>query len=201
MKALLLALAITLYVYPSRASDILCPNGDDTCVSKGDLEVFVSVLREKKCLQTTQPTFKLDPVTVITDVDGRVYYSGSDPHPYTIKMSWCGYDVTAIEKLNLVVAKKEPPIWGFRFRPKFAGSFLFVDSFNRSSAGEAVDVGVLFDFLYYKAFNLNVAAGFRSAGIGVGMDITRNFGGFIGAAYSWWTLKVNPQAGLYFSFW
>jgi hypothetical protein len=201
MKALLLALAITLYVFPSRANEIVCPNGDDTCVSKGDLEAFVSVLREKKCLQTTQPTFNLDAVTIITDVDGRVYYSGSDPHPYTVKMSWCGYEVTAIEKLTLVVAKKEPPTWGFRFRPKFAGSFLFVDAFSQSSAKQAIDVGLLWDFLYYKAFNLNVVTGFRSAGLGVGMDATRNFGGFIGGAYSWWTLKVNPQAGLYFSFW
>lgn len=201
MKVFLLALATTLYVLPSRANEVSCPNGDDTCVPKGDMDAFVSVLKEKKCFQTTTPAFKLDSVTLVTDVDGRVYYSGSDPHPYTIKMSWCGYDVTAIEKLTLVVAKKEPPVWGFRFRPKFAGSFLFVDAFNRSSAGEAVDVGLLFDFLYYKAFNLNVATGFRSAGLEVGVDITRNFGGFVGAAYSWWTLMVNPQAGLYFAFW
>jgi len=201
MKALLLALAITLYVFPSRANEVVCPNGDDTCVSKGDMESIVLVLKEKKCLQTTQPTFKLDSVTIITDVEGRVYYSGADPHPYTVKMSWCGYDVTYTGKLTLVVAKKEPPVWGFRFRPKFAGSFLFVDAFNRSSAGEAVDVGILWDLVYYKPFNLNIATGFRSAGFGVGVDATRNFGGFVGASYSWWTLKVNPQAGLYFSFW
>jgi hypothetical protein len=200
MKSLLLVLAIVLYALPSRA-DVSCPNADDTCVPKADMDAFVAVLKEKKCLQTTQPTFKLDSVTIITDVDGRVYYSGADPHPYTVKMSWCGYDVTAQEKLTLVVAKKEPSVWGFRFRPKFAGSFLFVDAFNQSSAKQAVDVGILWDFVYYKAFNLNIATGFRSAGLGVGMDITRNFGGFIGAAYSWWTLKVNPQAGLYFAFW
>jgi hypothetical protein len=200
MKSLLLVLAIVLYALPSRA-DVSCPNADDTCVPKADMDAFVAVLKEKKCLQTTQPTFKLDSVTIITDVDGRVYYSGADPHPYTVKMSWCGYDVTAQEKLTLVVAKKEPSVWGFRFRPKFAGSFLFVDAFNQSSAKQAVDVGILWDFVYYKAFNLNIATGFRSAGLGVGMDITRNFGGFVGAAYSWWTLKVNPQAGLYFAFW
>jgi len=200
MKNLPLVLAVVFYASPSRA-DVSCPNADDTCVPKADMSSFVSILKEKSCFQKTKPTFKLDSVTITTDVDGRVYYSGSDPHPYTINMSWCGYDVSANEKLTLIVAKKEPPVWGFRFRPKFSGSFLFVDAFSQSSAKQAVDVGILWDILYYKAVNFNVATGFRSAGAGVGMDITRNFGWFIGAAYSWWTLKVNPQAGLYFSFW
>lgn len=200
MKTLLLALAVVLYALPSRA-DISCPNSDDTCVSKADLDAFVAVLKEKKCLQTTQPTFKLDPVTIITDVDGRVYYSGADPHPYTVKMSWCGYDVTAQEKLTLVVAKKEPPVWGFRFRPKFAGSFLFVDAFNQSSAKQAVDVGILWDILYYKAFNLNVATGFRFAGAGLGVDIFKNMTLYGGYAFSWWTLKHNPSIGVGFALW
>lgn len=200
MKIILLAFALFLYAFTSRA-EVSCPNADDVCVTKADMDALVMLLREKQCLQTTQPTFKLDSVTIITDVDGRVYYSGSDPKPYTVKMAWCGYAVTATDNLTLVVAKKEPPVWGFRFRPKFTGSFLFVDAFHQSSAGEAVDVGILWDILYYKAVNLNITTGFRSAGLGVGVDITRNFGVFIGVAYSWWTLKVNPQAGLYFAFW
>lgn len=201
MKSFLLALAVVLYTLSSRASDVSCPGSDDTCVSKPDLDAFISVLREKKCLQTTQPTFKFDSITLVTDTEGRAYYSGAEPHPYTVTLNWCGYDVTYTGKLTLVVAKREPPTWGFRFRPKFSGSFLFVDAFSQSSAKQAIDVGLLWDFLYYKAFNLNVVTGFRSAGLGVGMDATRNFGGFIGVSYSWWTLKVNPQAGLYFSFW
>ncbi len=196
-----LILAIVLYSLPSRASDVLCPNSDDTCVSKQDLDTFMSVLREKKCLQTTQPTFKFDSVTIVTDVDGRVYYSGSNPHPYTVNLSWCGYDVTYTGKLTLVVAKKEPPVWGFRVRPKFAGSFLFVDAFKQSSAGEAVDVGLLWDIFYYKALNFNVATGFRSIGAGFGVDLFRNMTVYGGYAFSWWTLKHNPSIGVGFSLW
>jgi hypothetical protein len=201
MKLSLLVLAILLYALPGRAGEVSCPNSDDTCVTKGDLDTFVEVLKEKRCLQTTPPTLKLDSVTITTDVDGRVYYSGADPNPYTVRMAWCGYEVVATTKLSLVVARREPPVWGLRFRPKFAGSFLFVDAFKQSSAGEAVDVGVLWDILYYKAFNFNIATGFRSAGLGIGIDLTKNFGWFVGTSYSWWTLKVNPQTGLYFAFW
>jgi group I intron endonuclease len=174
---------------------------DSICVPSADMQSIVTVLQEKQCLSRELPQFNLDPITIVMDNDGRVYYSGADPKPYTLKMKWCNFEIQGEGKLNVIVAKTEPPVWGFRFRPKFAGSFLFVDAFKQSSAGEAVDVGILWDFLYYKSFNVNVATGFRSAGVGVGYDLTRNFGAYAGWAFSWWTLKQNPQAGLYFSFW
>jgi hypothetical protein len=165
------------------------------------MKAFIALAEEKKCLQTTQPTIQLDPVTVVVDKDGRVYYSGADPKPYTMKLSWCSYELTATGKVALTVAKNEPPVWGFRFRPKFMGSYLFVDGFSSSKAIDGVDVGILWDFLYYKAINVNVATGFRSIGGGIGFDWTSNFGAYAGYGFSWWTLKHNPQLGLYFSFW
>ena len=199
MKRLLLAL--TLFLWSTSVwAQVTCA-AEDTCVAKGDMEKFIAVLQEKRCLQSTHPTFHLDPVTIVVDKEGRVYYSGADPKPYTVKMTWCGYDVTATGKIDLTVAKNEPPVGGFRFRPKFAGSYLFVDGFSSTKSVDGVDVGILWDFLYYKAFNVNVATGFRSIGAGLGLDITRNFGGYAGYAFSWWTLKHNPQLGLYFSFW
>ena len=199
MKRLLTALTLLLWPLTVRA-EVACSAGS-TCVSDTDLKTFVTLAQEKQCLQKNQPTFKLDPITVIVDKDGRVYYSGDEPKPYSLKMTWCTYEVTTTGKVALVVAKNEPPVWGFRFKPKFAGSYLFVDGFSSSKAIDGFDVGILWDFLYYKAVNLNVATGFRSIGAGLGLDITRNFGGFAGYAFSWWTLKHNPQLGLYFSFW
>lgn len=171
-----------------------------TCVQAEDMRVFLQVLKDKQCLQRNPPTFQLDPITIVTDVEGRVYFSGDQPNPYTLKVQWCNYTVTGTGKLSVIVAKKEPPVWGFRFRPKFAGSFIFLDAFERPTAADAIDVGFLWDFLYYKQFNLNVATGFRSVGLSVGMDLTRNFGVFAGYAFSWWTLRSNPQAGVFFSF-
>lgn len=199
MKRLLLSLALLLWSIPVLAQ-VVCGEGT-TCVSDADLKAIITILEEKKCLQTTQPTIQLDPVTVVVDKDGRVYYSGSEPKPYTLKLSWCSYEVTATGKVAMTVAKNEPPVWGFRFRPKFVGSYLFVDGFSSSEAIDGVDVGVLWDLLYYKALNLNVATGFRSIGGGFGFDLTRNFGVYTGYGFSWWSLKHNPQLGLYFSFW
>jgi hypothetical protein len=198
MKRLLIAL---LLLWPMVAqAQGACATGS-ICVSDADLKTFLALANEKKCLQTTQPAFKLDPVVVVVDKEGRVYYSGDEPKPYTLKMSWCTYELTATGKVALTVAKNEPPVWGFRFRPKFAGSYLFVDGFSSTKAVDGVDIGILWDLAYYKAVNFNIATGFRSVGAGLGLDITRNFGGYAGYAFSWWTLKHNPQLGLYFAFW
>jgi len=199
MKHLQLSLALLL-CSSSAWAQVVCSEGS-TCVSDADLKTFVYLLEEKHCLQTTQPTIQLDPVTVIVDKDGRLYYSGADPKPYTLKLSWCNYEVTATGKVALTVAKNELPVWGFRFRPKFAGSYLFVDGFSSTKAIDGVDVGVLWDFLYYKSVNLNVSTGFRSIGGGVGLDLFKSITLYGGYAFSWWTLKHNPSIGIGFALW
>lgn len=169
------------------------------------MEVFVKLLREKKCLQQSQPTFKVDPIVITTDVEGRTYYSGAQPQPYKLTMSWCGYEAQGEGKLDVVVAKKVPETWGFRFRLKFYGGFLFTDALETyvdgRDVGRAFDLGFQGDFFHWKALNLNAGAGFRSASLTVGVDITRNFGAFAGYGFSFWSLKHNPIVGLSFSFW
>jgi hypothetical protein len=196
VKAVVLSLALFISL-PAQADE--CP-ADSTCVSNGDLKVFLSGMREKKCLLGNKPKLTLDPINVIGDQEGRVYFSGGDPKPYKAHLQWCNYDVDFEGKLNVVVAKAEPSVWGFRFRLKFAGSYLIMDAIERKPA-DGVDVGLLWDFFYWKNLNLNIATGFRSVGAGVGYDITKNFGVYGGYAFSFWTLKSNPQLGLYFGFW
>jgi hypothetical protein len=201
MKRFLLTLTLLLWSIPAWAqAQAVCGEGA-TCVSDADMKAFITLLEEKKCLQTTQPTIQLDPVTVVVDKDGRVYYSGADPKPYTLKLSWCTYELIATGKVALTVAKNEPPVWGFRFRPKFAGSYLFVDGFSSTKAIDGVDVGILWDFLYYKSVNLNASTGFRSIGGGVGLDLFKNMTLYGGYAFSWWTLKHNPSIGIGFTLW
>lgn len=198
MKRLLLALICLLYPWSAFAQEA-CAGG--TCVADADLKTFLAIAAEKQCLQKTTPTLKLDPVTIVVDKEGRVYYSGAEPQPYTVKITWCGYELSATGKVTTTVAQKVEPNWGFRFRPKFAGSFLFVDAFDSSRAVDAFDIGLLWDLFYYKALNFNVATGFRSAGAGVGVDLFRNVTLYGGWAFSWWTLKNNPSIGLGFALW
>lgn len=173
-----------------------------TCVSPEDMQAIIEVLREKKCLQTSKPDFELDPVNVIVDKDGRVFFSGANPQPYTLHMKWCNYDVQAEGKVNVVAAIQEPASYGFRFRPKAFAGYLLAVPFRRDGTwNSAIDAGLMIDTLYIRDFNLNVHVGFRSFGAGVGVDIFKNFGGYVGYALTWDGFQSNPEASLWFAFW
>lgn len=214
MRRLIPLLSI-LWATPAFADDAPACNG--TCVPKEDMDKIVEVLKERKCLQTTKPTFKLDPINIVVDKDGRVFYSGAEPNPYTVRMTWCNYEVEAQGKVNLVTALRVPSIWGFRFRPKAYLGILPVEAYNISVENAAKEVakepttsvmfsdvwdaGVMVDFFHYDWFNVNVATGFRSFGGGVGADLTENFGLYIGYANTWATWHHNVNLSLWFSFW
>ncbi len=202
LLATLALLAATLGASPALAQETqeICPTGY-TCVPKEDMETVIQLLRDQKCRAETPPKYDLDGITIVEDQDGRIYGSGAAPKPYTLKMSWCNYEVTASGKVQLLVAKHEPPTWGLRFRPKFSSGFLFTKAVVDKDALSAVDVGVLFEGFYYRAVNLNVALGFRSVGAGVGLDLTKNFGVYAGYAVSYEGWLSNPYAGLSFAFW
>lgn len=188
-----------------------CPGG--VCVANDDLAMFVDLAREQKCRTDTPPTFDLDPVTIVVDKEGRVFYSGAEPHPYTVRMKWCNYEVKAEGKVDIVAAMMEPPIWGFRFRPKAYMAVLPLEALyelgtdtitgedGNLSVGDLFDAGVMVDFLYYDWLNLNVATGFRSFGGGLGADLTSNFGAYLGYANTWGDWHHNVGVGLWFSFW
>lgn len=171
------------------------------CVDKSDLHAFVQLAKDHKCRAETPPTLAVDPIVIVVDQDGRIYGSGSDPKPYKVQIKWCNYDVTATGQVRLNVAVREPPTWGFRFRPKASLGILGVEAFERDRVADAVDVGVLVEPFFYHSWNVNVAVGMRSFGAGIGFDITRNFGGYLGYAAAYSGLRSNPMAGLYFSFW
>jgi hypothetical protein len=197
--ALLLALAILLVARPVEAQT--CSGG--TCVPPEDMAVFVKLLRDQKCRNETKPEFKLDPVTIVTDQEGRVFVSGGGPKPYALTMVWCNYEVRAEGKVDIVVAvpeRPEEPTWGLRFRPKFSSGLLVFEAFRRDPWTEAIDVGALWDVAFYKLLSLNFATGLRSSGVGIGVDITKNFGGYLGYAMAYSGLRHNPYVGLSFAF-
>lgn len=196
-----LVILLVLLASVLTASSAKAQECDGTCVPDEDMDAIVQILRERKCLNDEKPEFKLDPVTIVIDQEGRVYGSGAQPKPYTVTMSWCNLEARAEGKVQLLVAKREPPVWGFRFRPKFQSGFLFVDALKNKDALSAVDVGLLLEPVYYRQFNLNVAVGFRSLGAGLGFDITKNFGAYAGYAVSYDSWLSNPYAGLSFAFW
>ena len=179
----------------------------DVCVARKDLDLFLKLAREKKCLVENEPAFELDPINIIVDRDGRVFFSGAEPFPYTLRMAWCDYEVEAKGKVSILAAVREPPTWGFRFRPKAYISALPLEaiwhdtSVSDLKVYDLIDAGVMVDFLYWEWANLNGAVGFRSLGGGIGFDLTSNFGAYAGYGLTWGDWNHNVNVGLWFSFW
>jgi len=191
---------------PKAAPDASC-EPPATCVPEEDMRTFVTLLREKKCQLDEPPKFDLDPINIVVDKQGRVFYSGAEPRPYTLKMGWCSYAVEAQGKVDIVAAMREPDIWGFLFRPKAYISALPLEALyelpedESLDATDLVDSGVMVDFLHYDWANLNAAVGFRSFGGGIGVDLTENFGAYAGYALTWMSWHHNVNVGFWFSFW
>jgi hypothetical protein len=117
-------------------------------------------------------------------------------------MEWCHYTVMGEGRVNLIAAMNEPPTWGFRFRPKaYLGYIPTQLLVSDPSLSDGVDAGLMLDLFYVQWANLNVAAGFRSTGVGVGFDLTKNFGVFVGYGFAW---SLNPPhnalGAAYFAF-
>lgn len=179
-----------------------CSGGDGICVLEEDLMDLVAIARERKCLDETKPNFKVDEITVFTDVEGRVFYTGADPNrPFKLTMSWCSYEVIAEGKVTLIAAKNEPDTWGFRFRPKAYLGYLVSRAFGGDEPfSDGIDAGLLLDFFHIEWVNVNAAAGFRSVGADVGFDLTDNFGLHVGYGLGWKKPLHNIAAGVYFAF-
>ncbi len=178
------------------------PQCSGTCVPDEDMKKIVTILKDAKCLKDEKPDFKLDPVQIVVDRQGRIFFSGNDPEPYRLHMHWCNYAIEAEGKVNVLAAVQEPPSYGFRFRPKAYVGYLLAEPFrDGKSANDGIDAGLMIDPLYFKDFNLNVHVGFRAVGVGLGVDIFRSFGAYAGYALSWDGFHHNPETALWFSFW
>lgn len=186
---------------------VACPEGH-VCVSEEDMAKFIQLLQERKCLDDTVPKFELDEIVIMTDSENHTYYTGKGAKaPYTVGMTWCTYDVKAEGIVKINVALKEPPVWGFRFRPKASVQYLPLLALFQNNAYSGIDVGVGADLLYWKYANLGVHLGFRSVGLVAGVDITKNFGFDVGWGIAWEAL-VDPRSaplnnlslGFYFAF-
>jgi hypothetical protein len=176
-----------------------CPAGF-TCVSDTDMAVFLPLLAAQKCRTETLPEVTSDSITIIVDKEGRIYGSGSGPHPYTIHISWCNYDIEAKSDMKLQVGKMVEPEWGFRVRLKATFGLLAREAVDGAKVQDALDGGLLLEPFYFHWANVNVYVGVRSLGGGLGFDLTDNFGLYGGYALTWATWRSNPFVSFYFAF-
>jgi hypothetical protein len=199
MKTLLAIVVVLLSIVGTARADE-CPAGS-TCVPPEDMQTFVQLLRDQKCRSEQVPVLKMDPVTIIVDRQGRVYYSGSEPLPYKVHVDWCNYHVEAVGKVSVQVAQRVEPTWGWRFRMKAAFAYLPLEAVLEKDATQGLDGGVLLEPFFLQSFNVNAYVGVRSVGAGVGLDLTKNFGLYAGYALALGSWRSNPHFGVSFSFW
>lgn len=190
---------------PATAAPVVVEECDGVCVPPEDLQKLVEAARELRCFKPTSeaydpPKLELDPIELVVDKDGRVYYSGDEPFPYTAKLTWCGVEAEFEGKLNVVTAIREEPWWGFRFRPKAYLGYLPLVALESQKGLDGIDAGLMVDFFYLKWFNVNAAVGFRSVGAGVGVDITKNFGAYVGYGLSYQEPHHGLNGALWFAF-
>jgi len=176
-----------------------------TCVPDEDLQTLLAAARELRCYKPDSdhyqaPTLEADPITIIVDEDNRVFFSGAEPHPYKLHLKWCETEVEFEGKLNVVAAVQEDPWWGFRFRPKAYLGYLPLVALESKEGLDGMDAGLLLDFFYVSWFNVNAAVGFRSVGAGFGIDITKNFGGYVGYGLSYQEPYHGVNGALWFAF-
>lgn len=146
---------------------------------------------------TKPPKVTLDPITLTTDSEGRIYHSGAT---YTVRVDGGSYQITGTGKVDVQVARREEPTWGLRFRPKFQVGVLPLGILRGDRFLDTLDPGVGVDLAYYRRANLNVSAGVRSVGVDVGLDVTKNFGVYGGARLIYSNLEITTEVGLYFGF-
>ena len=191
-----LFLAVLLWGSSVRATECV-----GVCVPPDEMSVFVDLLREKKCLQTTKPALTLDPIQITQDRDGRMFVNGTGDVPYHVGMKWCGYEVDASANLKMVVARKPEPVWGFRYRMKVAPGYLPLEALAQENGYAGMDLGVMAEPFFYHSFNLNGYVGVRAVGVNVGLDLTRNLGLHVGYTFSFTSLTLGPHVALSFALW
>jgi hypothetical protein len=194
----LLGLSLSLWVQPAKAQTA-CEGG--TCVAKDDLKVFLQLAMAQKCRAETAPTFKLDPITITVDRDGRVYGSGSTPFPYKVNVSWCNYQLEGTGQTSIVSAKRVEPTWGWRFRVKAAPGYLPMTAYSAGDAKLGLDFGLLVEPFFVQWGNVSAYVGIRSVGGGIGFDLLQNFGIHLGYATTWGTWQHNLHGALSFALW
>jgi hypothetical protein len=198
MRSLILALML-LVPMPAFGQE-QCPIGY-TCVENKDMEKFIQLARDHACRAENLPEIDADAINIIVDEDGRVFHSGTGEYPFTVRMDWCNYDIEAKSQVKVHVAQRVEKTWGFRLRVKATFGTLFPEAFrDGNDFYDTLDGGVLVEPFFIDWANFNAYVGFRSLGVGLGADLTTNFGIYGGYALTWGDWRHNPMVSVYFAF-
>jgi hypothetical protein len=197
MTKYLLALWLLL---PARVFAQQQCSASDVCVARQDIMMMVQLAREAQCRSLTDPLVNAEPISIVLDRQGRVFGSGTGDKPFRLRMEWCNYEIETESQIKVIAAQRVEPVWGFRFRAKVAFGVLTRELFKGRNLTEYGDIGLMLEPVYYRWVNLNGYVSLRSVGVGLGLDITTNFGVAALINTRWGEWQANPFASIYFAF-
>jgi hypothetical protein len=178
-----------------------CPEPYTLCLVHSDEDTVVQSLKELKSIKESKAVFKLkEDIVIVRDWQDRVYVNGGSAKPIDAELT-LGNTVSRDMQVQLpiqVYYRPKPPDPMFRLRVRAQAGLLIPTIWKDSKGGW--DAGLSWDFFHYDVFNLAAYTGVRSAGGGVGMDLTRNFGPYVGYSLVYDGFTSDVMIGAYFSF-
>ena len=187
------------------AQDVACPEGY-VCLTDDDYAAVYDALERLKAIEEGTPAIVFsDSLIIISDASGRVFTNGTGTIENQLHgtVTWGHMSADIVMEPTVTVSKKEPPKYGFHFRPKALASYLVLQT-DFDDPLKALDAGVDLEFVYAYRWNLSGYIGVRSLGVDAGMDIFKNSGVALGARWTWPSgtefFAFTPAVGWYFAF-
>ncbi|HEY8097920.1 MAG TPA: hypothetical protein VIE65_17825, partial [Methylobacter sp.] len=138
------------------------------------------------------------------DWDDRVYINGGSKKPIqaTLKL---GDTINRDMEMTLpikVYYREKPPDPMFRLRIRAQAGILVPELIHtlQGKNDPFWDAGIGWDFFHLNAVNIAAYTGIRSVGAGIGLDLTKNFGPYLGYSLKYDGFQSSLLTGIYFSF-
>lgn len=187
------------------ADNVCTPPDGGKCINKEQLEEIRKGLTElDKIHKSPAVVTTTESIVIIHDWDGRVYTNGGDNKPMHFKLKLgdtVDRDMSIVLPTQIYYRLKPPdPMFRLRIRAQLGA---LIPELVRTSTGTKqnfLDAGIGWDFFHLGPFNLSAYTGVASSGGGIGFDITKNFGPYVGYSLVYDGWRSSVQTGLYFSF-
>lgn len=200
MVALMLVLAYhTLSASALADEPPPCPPPYAVCLTAEEKQVVGDSLRELKEIREAKARLILeDDVVIVRDWQDRVYVNGGEGRPLRAVLKVGPVEREMEVKLPIQTFYRErPPEPMFRLRIRAQAGVLVPSVLKDFRSGW--DAGAGWDFMHVGPVNLSAYTGIRSAGGGLGLDLTKNFGPYAGYAIVYDGWRSAAIAGVYFS--
>jgi hypothetical protein len=176
-----------------------CPPPYAVCLTEDEKKTVGDSLRELKEIKEAKARLVLeDDIVIVRDWQDRVYVNGGEGRPLRAVLKVGPVERDMEVKLPIRTFYRErPPEPMFRLRIRAQAGVLVPSVLKEFKGGW--DAGVGWDFMHLGPLNLSAYTGIRSAGGGLGLDLTKNFGPYAGYAITYDGWRSAAMAGVFFS--